>query len=169
MLLDCYKKTSYLAVSQKTILNTAVKLDKKSKNTQLSKIYLSIHVNSLRINTKDSIFSLQAKKILGKKNKSNLLRLKVSSEKINWKYNLRIQTNSKWIGFSHKYLWHVIQLEEKEAGLKSYSAHSPFHSRIPSIISLTSVHLVSAYIFLITGNSALFKSLISSFDSSYWY
>lgn len=42
MLLACrtkkQKKISYLAISQKTLLNTAVRLnDKKSENTQLSK------------------------------------------------------------------------------------------------------------------------------------
>lgn len=55
-----------------------------------------------------------------------------------------MHTNTERTDLSHKYIWHIIELEEKEAGLKSYLVHSTFQSRVSSIISLTSVHLASA-------------------------
>lgn len=55
-----------------------------------------------------------------------------------------MHTDTERSDLSRKYLWHITELEEKEAGLKSYLVHSTFQSRVSSIISLTTVHLASA-------------------------
>lgn len=57
-----------------------------------------------------------------------------------------MHSNTERTGLSHKYLCHTTELEKKEAGPKHYSVHSPFQSRLPSMKSLTNVHLVSTYI-----------------------